>query len=323
MSPLRHAALLALSLCACHGDDKEPQESATPQESAEPDLDPATVPLAGSCPMETDQGGFVVSASEDSTDVSGSVADGVVPASVLEQLGAEGDCVILRRNNPFCDPSCDAGEVCDFEGECLPYPSNQDLGVVTLSGLVQDSVMEPVFPGNTYYDTTLPFPAMSGGELIHLSMPEGVYGPLDLYGVGVEAVDVSDAQWNVEDAVDLPITWPAPTISVVRSEIVVEIMIHQHGVTPSTLRCTFDDDGEGTVPGTMISALLDEGVSGFPMGTLERRTADSGAAGSGCMDLIVGAPRSVNVDVIGYTPCLSDAECPEGLECNEEMQICE
>ena len=69
--------------------------------------------------------------------------------------------------------------------------------------------------------------------------------------------------------------------------------------------------------------LVDAGVTGFPSGSLERRTADRAEAGAGCLDLAVSIPLDVPVDVVGYTPCVSDEDCPEGMECNEELQICE
>jgi Cys-rich repeat protein len=38
---------------------------------------------------------------------------------------------------------------------------------------------------------------------------------------------------------------------------------------------------------------------------------------------MVTAPRIASVDVLGFTPCTTDKECPKGQECNEKMQICE
>ena len=327
MTVLTLLSLLLLGACN-DADDKGPGDSSTPDDStptddSSPTLDPATVPLAGTCAMDVDYGGFVIQASADESSITGAVADGVVPISVLEEIAAEGDCRLLRRNNPYCDPACDPGETCDFDGTCITYPSNQDLGTVTVTGLNQASTMEPVFPGNTSYDTSLTHPVMEGGELVTLQMPDGVYGPLELHGVGIEAVDMTGVIWSVADGQDLAITWPAPTASVVRSEVEIRISIDQHGITPSALYCTFADDGTGTVPASIITTLLSAGVTGFPTGLLERRTADKGAAGAGCMDLIVSAPRTVEVDVVGYTPCVADEDCPEGQDCNEELQICE
>ena len=91
-------------------------------EVPDPVGDPATVPLAGECPLASRYGNFEVDVYEDYSLVSGSVADGVNPVTVLELLDEEGDCKLLRRNNPFCDPPCGAGDVCDFDGSCIPFP---------------------------------------------------------------------------------------------------------------------------------------------------------------------------------------------------------
>ncbi len=287
------------------------------------DLDPATVPLGGACPLDTDYGGFYALLDDDSSAVEGNVADGVVPQTVLEQLNASGDCFVLRRNNPFCDPACEAGQTCDFEGDCLPYPVKQDLGTVTVAGLVQPVSMEPVFPGNTYYDTTLPTPPFEPGKLIALDMPGGAYGPLTLYGVGVEPLVSLDAEWSVEAGVALEVAWEPPTAGVVRSEVGLSINVDQHGTSPGAVYCVFEDDGAGTVPVALIDGLIEAGVTGFPSGALERRTLDQGPAGTGCMDFKVAAPVGVEVDVVGFTPCVDTSDCPDDLECNLALQVCE
>ena len=285
--------------------------------------DPATVALDGVCDLADDYGGFVVEAYDEYSIVSGSISDGVVPQTVLEVIGQDGDCEVKRRNNPFCDPACLSGETCDFDGNCIPYPVNQELGTVTVLGLAKGVEMEAVVPGNTYFNTSLPHPAFAGGDLIEMQMPGGTYGPMTLYGVGVEQLNVNDKEWSVESGIDLVVSWDAPTGSVVRSEVTLKVNIDQHGTSPATIYCTFEDDGEGTVPASVIQQLVEVGVSGFPSGQLVRRTADRADAGEGCADFVVSAPRDVSVDVVGYTPCISDLDCPEGQECNVEMQICE
>ncbi len=303
-----------------------PMLACTPDTSTDSgllDLDPATVPLAGACDLAEDFGGFQVVSAETGSAVEGDVSDGVVPQSVLEEVQRTDDCFVLRRNNPYCEPSCAAGETCDFNGECLPYPTKQDLGTVSLAGLTQAVSMEPVFPGNTYYDTTLPTPPFDAGQLIALDMPGGVYGPLTLYGVGVEPLVSNDALWSVEAGQDLVVHWEAPVGDVVRSEVGLSVNVDQHGTSPGAVYCTFEDDGEGTVPATLIDFLVEAGVTGFPSGSLERRTQDQGAAGQGCMDLTIVAPISVEVDVVGFTPCVDDRDCPDDLACNLELQVCE
>ncbi|MES2645143.1 MAG: hypothetical protein V4850_36990 [Myxococcota bacterium] len=326
---MRFPTLILLALAGCTGgkpDDTsvgDTETADTHTDTATAPLDPATVPLNGACALADDHGGFNVTVLEDATTVAGTVADGVVPATVLEELVREGDCAVLRRNNPYCEPTCPPGETCAFDGTCVPYPANQGLGTVTLDGLVVPVVMEPVFPGNTYYDTSLPHPAYTPGELLTLSMPGGVYGPLELYGVGVEPLDLPDVVWVIEGGVDYVLDWPAPAGAVVRSEIAIQISIDQHGVSPSVLRCVFADDGQATIPGAVLSALVDVGVTGFPAASIERRTVDQGAAGAGCLDFVVTSPHVPTVDVVGSTPCVSDNECPDDQTCNVELQICE
>ena len=321
-------AFLALA-CTSSKDDSQATDDSSPPEtgddSDEPTtIDPATVPLAGECAMADDYGGFAVIADGNDGWVDGKVADGVVPTAVLETIASEGDCRVLRRNNPFCDPGCAAGETCDFDGECVPYPANQDLGVVTISGLVEPVVMEPVFPGYTYYDTKLPPEPYTSGALVTLSAPDAPGGPLELYGVGVSALAPTDGTWTVESGKPLTVHWAPPTGDVVRSEVALSITIDLHGASPSVLRCTYEDDGEGTVSGKILEALVGAGVTGFPFGTLDRRTVDHGdIAPKGCAELTVSSPRNVAVDVLGYTPCITTEDCPKGQTCNKEFQICE
>lgn len=319
-------ALLLASLLACvvaPDDTAASSRDSVGDSGSDTVADPATVPLAGACDLADDFGGFAVTALDDESAVEGAVADSVVPADVLVEVAAEGGCRMLRRDNPFCDPACDPGEACTFENTCVAWPANQDLGTVTIDGLLEPVSMEPVFPGNLYYDTELPHPALLPGELVTLSMPGGVYGPIELYGVGVEPLDATGLAWTLGAGTDLDLTWPAPGGPVVRSEIVVSLSIDQHGVSPSRLECALDDDGAAAVPATLIDALLNAGVTGFPAATITRRTADRAPAGAGCLDFEVASPRVVPVTVEGHTPCVTDNECPDGQTCDEEMQTCE
>lgn len=314
--------LPALWLLACPGpssvDSDPPGDSAPPPAN----LDPATVALRGACALAYDFGGFEVAATDEKTEVAGAVANGVVPERVLEQTAAAGDCVVLRRNNPYCEPACDPGYTCDFDGTCLPYPSNMELGTVSVGGLVQAVSMTATFPGNTYFDTTLPHPGFTAGDVVYLEMPGGTYGPATMFGVAPESVGAAPT-WAVDPSAALVVTWPAPTLPVVRSTARLTVSIDQHGITPSLLQCDFADTGEGTVPVEAVAALVSGGVTGFPSGSLSRRTADSLPAGEGCMDLVVSWTTTATVSVEGHTPCVSTDDCPDGQDCNLELQTCE
>lgn len=316
---LRPQALLItlLSLCGCPG---EPNDSGP---AAGPEGDPATIPLAGRCAMANDYGGFAVDALSDYSTVAGAVSDGVVPMTVLEEVAVEGDCRALRRNNPFCDPPCASDETCDFDGSCVAYPLTQDLGTVAIAGLVGPVSMDPVSPGYTYFDTTLGHPAYEPGVLIELTTGDTPWGPVTLHGVGVQQLDEAEATLLVVEGHDLELGWNAPE-GQVRSEVALRINIDQHGATPISLYCSFEDDGAGVVPAALTDLLVNAGVTGFPSGSLVRRTVDSASLGEdGCMDLVVSSTRNPDVRVDGYTPCQDDEDCPDGQTCNEALEICE
>jgi hypothetical protein len=317
---MRHRSILLLSLsllCGCppEADDSEPTTG--------PDGDPDTIPLAGVCSMSADYGGFAVDALEDYSTVSGAVNNGVVPMTVLEEIAVEGDCRALRRNNPFCDPPCASDETCDFDGSCVPYPLTQDLGTVDITGLVGPVSMEPVSPGYTYFDVSLGHPAYEPGVLVQLSTGETPWGPVTLHGVGVQQIEPTQDTWLVIEGQDLELGWTPPE-GEVRSHVALRINIDQHGTTPINLYCSFEDDGTGVVPAALTDLLVNAGVTGFPSGSLVRRTVDSAPLGeAGCMELVISSTRNPDVRVDGYTPCQEDEDCPDGQTCNEALEICE
>lgn len=285
--------------------------------------DPAEVELAGSCALDEKYGSFVVEMYEEYSIVDGSISDGVVPITVLSAHGVEGDCTLLRRDNPFCDPPCAPDETCDFDGSCIKYPINQDIGIVEITGLNDAVVMEPLQPGNSYFDTSLPHPAADPGSLVTLITGGGAYDPMRLHGVGVEMLTIEDEKWVVYDGQPMTVNWTPPTGDLVRSDIHLRFNIDQHGATPVSMFCIFEDDGQGEVPASLLGDLLSAGVSGFPNGELTRRTVDKAAVGEGCLDFEVAAPRTATVRVDGFIPCDDPTDCPNGQTCNLEIGLCE
>ena len=288
-----------------------------------PTGDPATVPLNGECELDQKWGEFVVANFDFYAIVDGSVSDGVVPVTILENVGEDGTCKLLKRNNPFCEPACEANETCDFDGSCIPFPQGQELGTVTVGGLLKDVVMEAVVPGFTYFDTQLPFPAFEAGELIELRIEGGVFDPQELHGVGVETLVLTEPEWVLFKNLDYTFNWTPPTGPVVRSQVHVQLNIDQHGLTPIQLFCEFEDDGQAAIPSSLVTALIDFGVTGFPNATVTRRTVDSTDIGSGCMEFVVKSPAQPDIRVDGFIPCIGDQDCPTGQTCNLPLQICE
>jgi hypothetical protein len=256
--------------------------------------DPATVPLRGACPLEDRLGGFKIVENGDYTAISGEISDGVVPQSVLEEVASDGDCRLLRRNNPFCSPGCDGTETCREDGVCIPFPRQQDVGTVSVQGLAACSAMTARQPGNSYYETELPHPGFAAGDLVRLTTLAGDFGPLELHGVGIAPLAAEDPDLAVVAGEPLPVTWNAAPEGA-RSRILLSLNIDQHGVTPVTLVCDFPDTGSATISASMIDQLFGGGVSGFPNARIVRHTTDSQAVGDGCVELIVASERLVNV----------------------------
>jgi len=330
---------LALVLTmGCGGDSKDDDPGTTDETGTEdsdtdttntvttvptPTGDPATVPLNGECALDEKWGEFVVANFDFYAIVDGSVSNGVVPVTILENVGEDANCKLLKRNNPFCEPACEASETCDFDGSCIPFPAGQELGTVTVGGLLKPVIMTSVVPGYSYFDTDLPFPVFESGTLIEMRTGGGNYDAVELHGIGVETLTLVEADWILFGDTDLEFNWTAPTLPDVRSQIHVQLNIDQHGLTPIQLFCEFEDDGNAALPRELITSLIDFGVTGFPFATVTRRTVDSTTIGDGCMEFVVKSSAQPNIRVDGFIPCVGDQDCPDGQTCNQAIQICE
>ncbi|MBM4389840.1 MAG: hypothetical protein FJ090_01850 [Deltaproteobacteria bacterium] len=320
--------MLPILLLACDPGSAPPGDSSAPADTGVPDPsgDPQTVALLGECPLETHYGGFVVEAYESYAIVDGTVSNGVVPVTVLENVATEGDCTLLKRNNPYCDPTCDSKETCDFDGTCIEYPVAQDLGTVTIAGIDPAAVMAATSPGYRYFKTDMDFPPWTAGELIQLSTTGATVESFTLHGVGPDMLEPTSTTWSVASGEDLVVGWDAPA-GEVRSSVRLSLNIDQHGQTPVTLVCHFDDDGEASVPSSVIDAVMGAGVTGYPSASLRRQTADSttlggGTTTGGCVDLLVAHELAIRVEVEGHTPCTTNADCPPGHPCDLATQTC-
>ncbi len=324
MAPLPQPALLPalLLLVACPGPGPDSETTADSTPAVETGLDPSTVPLEGACPDASRLGRFTVARTESYAYVTGEALDGVVPVAVQQPQSTEGECTLLQRDNPYCDPPCAADETCDFDGECIPYPTSQDLGTVRVYGLLQDVAMEPVSPGFTYFDTSLPNPPWEPGALLTLQTGGGTFDPVTLHGVAPTDLESDSTMWEIVADEPLTIRWE-PAGDDARTLVRISLMVDLHGVTPASMECWFQDDGEGEVPAALLAEFLGLGTTGFPEGSFARVTADQATLGEGCMDFWTSVTLTPDISIDGYTPCTRDEDCPEGQECNEELERCE
>jgi hypothetical protein len=278
------------------------------------------IDLAGDCALDIHVGGFLAGYEETYSAFSGSVADGVVPLNVLQQVNEDGSCRLMRRNNPFCDPGCAAGETCDFDGNCLPYPVNRDVGVVTVTGLEKDVMLEPVPPTFSYFDTQLPHPGFEPGAVITLDVAGGDFSPFSLHGIGVEMVVPTAEEIHLEADSPLDVEW---TPGDPRVTMRLQIAVDQHGTSPLAMICSVPaDTGNLTVSAELVTEFLDHGISGFPSADFYFETIDSVEIEPGCVDFAVRSHDQLRVWIAGHTPCNTTPDCPDGQVCDVPNQTC-
>jgi hypothetical protein len=155
---------------------------------------------------------------------------------------------------------------------------------------------------------------------IHLTTTGGAFDPIELHGFGFELLE-TEAQWRVERAQNLVLSWTAPTTDA-PSSIEFRLNIDQHGNSPVTLSCDLMDDGSAEIPATLIDALFDSGVSGFPNGALTRETVDKVDVGAGCVEMRISSPKRGTIEVVGHTPCTNSNQCPPGQTCDIPTNTC-
>jgi hypothetical protein len=277
------------------------------------------------CAVGTRAGQFSIELAPRFTGIDGDVYDGVDPTFVPEELARDGECTLYRSPSLFCDPSCGSADVCGPDG-CVPAPRTQDVGVVTVTGLVDSPIeMMPRMAGNHYTNPgSLTHPGFEEGAEIALSAAGGDHSAFMLQGAGVAALEVPATPVAVETGMPVQITWTAPGVTNDAVEVVINLDIARHGGTPARIECHVPDTGSFEVPEALVTQLVDIGFSGFPAVDLIRRSADSATVdGIGCVELEVIAKARVEAMLPGITSCNSAEDCEEGQTCQEDLTCSE
>jgi len=277
--------LAFLALCAAlangcgsgSGDDDDVADAA-----AEPDA--RVVELAGPCALAEKVGVFEIAHREIYSAITGQVADGVVPVTILQPEETSGDCQLLRKVNPFCDPACDPGDVCNHSGDCIPFPVNLSAGTVTVTGLLDTVAMEPN-SADAYQKLDISHPPFEAGDALLLSAGGDAVDGFQLDGVGVTPLAGVNNSWQIRAGEALAVTW---TAGAGHARILATLNVDQHGNSPVTMHCDFEDTGSASMPATLIDTLIAHGLSGASSGHVFRRTVDSIEIAPGaCVELDV------------------------------------
>jgi hypothetical protein len=322
-----YCAALALPTLGC-SDDK-PTETPDPEmlDTATACAEPATVIGAFQASLE---------AANSSTEVIGQVRNAPPPPNIVwTDAQEEGDCRLQEPSAPFCDPGC-GGDVCVEGNTCVPHAEGHSVGAVTVSGVELESgetrlVLKET---NTSYqappNTAYAFPPFTEGELVKVQAAGGDYPGFKLVAHAVAPLSLTSDDFEIAENKAFALTWGAAK-NPAQSRVQLELDISSHGGTRGRIVCDTDDDGELTISGEMMTALIGLGVAGFP--TVELRRVSTGGADipQGCVELRVSSFVGQAVTVAGVTSCTDTTcsagssgcvPCPDDMTCRSDL-VCE
>ena len=234
----------------------------------------------------------------------------------FEQAEELGDCRLMVPVNPFCDPSCDINSVCTSDGVCTPYSTPQNLGVVSLTGLMPgDFSMDPIAPSYKYQapaSVRLPYPPCSEGTPLSITAPD--------VGIAIDGVCVAPIVLLGADTIPvranqaLALRWEPPTTSSTR--VGIDLDIAHHGGATGKILCDVADNGSFEIPEPLVTRLVSLGLAGFPAITLTRQFQAKASSEPG-VAFIVASTTSRLVDT-GVVSCGSTLPCPSGMTCKTD-----
>ena len=296
------AALLGGLLAAGCAEEPSPAPQAdlgglaaldvAPADGAEAPLEGA---LRGGCGAGDLAGFFEVVYGKYASYFGGEISAFAAPFSPPEDLLATGPCTLRARVPLLCASQCTGGQTCGLEGLCVDPPGSVGVGAVTVSGLLQAVEVEPTEGTGYYLDSSLPHPPFEVGSALRLDGPGAGDGALTLYGKGVNKVETDSSEWSLSAGDPLSVTWTPGTVA--EAEVEVLLSVDQDNPEALEIFCASDDTGSLEIASELIDALLATETSGFPAGTITRRTVDSDVLDRGCVELRVTSSILITVVV--------------------------
>ena len=310
-----------MAVDATVADDAAVDPDATPDPDAMPEPEPEPEPDAmpgTACADATRVGAFAVSLEMGFTAVQGQIGNGVTPATVGEISAEAGSCALIVPPTLFCEPGCEAGQVCSADG-CIDAPSNVSVGDITVTGLALDVMMTATPPVYFYsFRGTLPDPAYAPNAAIELSAAGGEHDAFSLAITGVERLALDGATVPMRMGEPVMLRWTPPADGST-SEMHIDLNIANHGGTPGRIDCVVPDTGMFAVPVELVDMLLMNGFSGFPSAVLTRRSIRSTDIDLGCVQFESRSAAVYDVEIDGLTSCSSDDDCPDDQFCQGDL----
>ena len=159
---------------------------------------------------------------------------------------------------------------------------------------------------------SLSYPPAEDGALVTLT-GEINGSPLSIQTSGISPISVDTADLPIGGEDDVVVLWSAPGGDS-QSEMELLVDISHHGGVKGKVICTTADDGEHTIPASIIDDLIDLGVAGFPTLTYHRVARGTSAAPHE-IEFRVEQNVQISVAIDGLVSCTFDEDCPDGEVC--------
>ena len=250
--------------------------------------------------------------------VGGSVYDAPIPAVFpLVVDREEAGCRLLKPKIPFCTGGCGGEAACIDNETCMPYPKPQNVGVVRVEGLSGAPLaMDPFPPSFAYQSTALPYPPCAEGDAVRLLADSFSAETRCIAPLVIAAAD----QISVKREQPVKLVWDAPSQPDI-ARVQIRLDVSHHGGKKGELDCDVPDTGAFEMPASLVTALVDLGLAGYPTIVLARVAA---ASSSEQPNLKLAALASVELEVdTGIASCTEDTNCPPGQLCNKDNLTCE
>lgn len=271
------------------------------------------------CAKNERAGTLALRLTDGKTILEGAISDGASPVGETD-VASEGLCRLVGP--AVCATTCASGTVCVGNDVCMANPTEESAGKITVTGLL--TPLELMVNGitGTYSKTIVdPYPAFEPGAAIQLSAAGDTIPAFTLRGWGVPPLVVtSPSPINVSSGSGVPLTWETTGVNPEQSEVFINFEVNVHGAATGHIECTVPDTGSYELPETLVTDLIDRGLSGFPRMEMIRRSVDStGLATGNCVEFEVGTQVTIELTVDGLVSCSDDLPCPEGQTCTPEL----
>jgi hypothetical protein len=255
--------------------------------------------------------------------VSGSVKDGpALDLVIWNQAGKDGACTLYKPTVPFCATPCGGDAACVADDTCKPYPTAKDVGTVTLAGVKTAAAatsVELTNVNNAYQTaTSLMYPPFDEGADVSIMAAGGPYGAFTIHAKAIAPLVLGPETLPVEAGKALALTWTAKGASA-DSTIHVKLDISHHGGTKGKIECDTADNGSLTIASSLMTQLVNLGVSGFPTVAVSRVARGAAQISLGRVELQLSHDVEHAVQVPGLVSCTADTDCPTGKTCQDDL----